>query len=548
MSTTSIGSFFKGRIKNSAWKLLMSIAILSLFYSSCKKESTTPAENNDTTKVDTNTPIVIKVAAPKLIPAPVKTDTTGGVFQLTKTATIFIEGGSEETMNIGKYLASKLSVSTGFPIQTQAITGAPAKGNIYLALKDDATLGDEGYDLVVTTELVTLSAAKPEGLFRGIQTIRQLFPAKIEKSTLQTGPWGIPTVVIRDYPRFSYRGAMLDVSRHFFSVEDVERYMDLLAYYKINRFHLHLSDDQGWRIAIDSWPNLTITGASTQVGGGKGGFYTKEDYAKIIAYAQSRYMIVIPEIDMPGHTNAALSSYAELNCSGVAPKPYTGTAVGFSSFCTSEDITYKFIDDVVKEIAAITPGPFIHIGGDEASSTNETDYIYFVDKVQAIVEKYGKTMIGWEEVAQADLHSSSIAQHWNSNLASTAVSKGAKVIMSPASKAYMDMKYSSATKLGQNWAGIIEVKTAYGWDPASWKSGIKEQNILGVEAPLWTETLVKIADIEYMAFPRILGYAEMGWSPVGRSWDEYKVRLAAHGPRLEANGVNFFKTTSVTWE
>jgi hexosaminidase len=489
-----------------------------------------------------------------IIPMPVSITSTTGSFVLPSTADIYVEPGSAELIAIGQYLADKLNPSTGYGIQVLTTTGAPPSGNIYLTTAGgDPTLGDEGYLLTATSSLVTVAAYKPAGLFRGIQTVRQLLPASIESATLQPGPWTMATGTVRDYPRFSWRGSMLDVARHFFSVTDVKRYIDLMAYYKLNVFHFHLSDDQGWRIMINSWPNLALYGGGTQVGGTCSNcYYTQAEYSDIVAYAQSRYITVVPEIDMPGHTNAALASYAELNCNGVAPARYTGTNVGFSSLCISKPITYTFVDDVIRELAALTPGAYMHVGGDEASSTTTADYVSFVSQVQTIVQSHGKQMIGWEEIAQINgLSASSIAQHWNTtdSFAPTAVQKGAKVLMSPANKAYLDMKYSRKTRLGQTWAGLINTQTGYEWDPATIVSGVPGSSVVGVEAPLWTETIVTIADIEYMAYPRLPGYAELGWSPVtGRNWSEYKVRLGSHGPRLTALGVNFYRDTLVPWQ
>jgi len=252
---------------------------------------------------------------------------------------------------------------------------------------------------------------------------------------------------------------------------------------------------------------------------------------------------------MPGHTNAALASYPELNCNGVTPELYTGTEVGFSSLCIGQENTYTFVEAVIRELAAITPGAYIHVGGDEAQATTAADYVSFINRVQTIVQAQGKQMIGWEEIAQAEVLSTSIAQHWYSDLAQTAVKKGMKVIMSPAPKAYLDMKYVASTPLGLKWAGYIEVQTGYAWDPATEVSGVAESNVLGVEAPLWSETIQNIKDIEYLAFPRLPGYAEIGWSPAtGRNWDEYRVRLGAHGPRLTALDVYFYKSPLVDWQ
>jgi len=312
---------------------------------------------------------------------------------------------------------------------------------------------------------------------------------------------------------------------------------------------LHLSDDQGWRIEIKSWPKLTEIGSKTEVGGTPGGFYTQEDYKEIVQYAADRFITIIPEIDMPGHTNAALASYPELNCDGKSPEPYTGMKVGFSSFCVDKEITYKFIDDVVREISAITPGKYFHIGGDESHATKKDDYVVFVDKVQGIVSKHGKTLIGWDEVVTANIKNTSIAQFWASEEnAKTAVNKDIKLIMSPAKKAYLDMKYDSITKLGLKWAGYVAVDTGYDWNPSDYVEGIKKENILGIEAPLWTETVTNLSELQFLVFPRLPGYAEIGWTQDSlRSWDDYKIRLASFKGRFEKMNINYYKSPKVNW-
>jgi hexosaminidase len=342
---------------------------------------------------------------------------------------------------------------------------------------------------------------------------------------------------------------MLDVARHFFGVDDVKRYIDLIAAYKLNRLHLHLSDDQGWRIQINAWPKLATYGGSTEVGGGAGGYYTQDDYAEIVAYARRRQVMIIPEIDMPGHTNAALASYPELNCDAVAPPLYTGIKVGFSSLCADKEITYTFVDDVIRELAALTPGPYIHIGGDEASATNHDDYVRFIERIQEIVQAHGKRMVAWEEASQTRLLPSSVVQFWHNPVVGQAARQGAKVIVSPANRVYLDMKYDVATPLGLNWAGYVDVQRSYAWDPATAVADVAEADILGVEAPLWSETLETMRDIEFMAFPRLPGCAEIGWTPMAaRNWDEYRARLGAHGPRLAALGVNFYHAEAIPWQ
>jgi hexosaminidase len=494
----------------------------------------------------------------ELIPKPLAVEATGGTFTITAATQIVIAPATDAVRAIGELLAERLRPATGFslpvidanPALAIDANPAPAAEHITLTTVDgDPVLGAEGYVLAIAPGSVTITAAEPAGLFYGVQTLRQLLPPNIEQPTAQESAWTLPGGTIRDTPRFEWRGAMLDVSRHFFGVDDVKRYIDLLAYYKLNRLHLHLSDDQGWRIAINSWPNLATYGGSTQVGGGSGGFYTQAEYTDIVAYAQQRYIMIIPEIDLPGHTNAALASYPELNCNDVAPPLYTGTQVGFSTLCADKEITYTFVDDVMRELAALTPGPYLHIGGDEAAATDPDDYVRMIERFQAIVQSHGKRMIGWEEVSRTKLLPESVVQFWHNPVVGQAISQGAKVIMSPADRIYLDMQYDTSTPLGLHWAAYIDVRRSYNWDPATAVADVPEDAILGVEAPIWSETLETIEDVEYMAFPRLLSSAEISWSPMmARDWEDYGLRLAAHGPRLDALGVNFHRTKEIPWQ
>ncbi|HET6626541.1 MAG TPA: beta-N-acetylhexosaminidase [Nocardioidaceae bacterium] len=487
---------------------------------------------------------------PAVIPAPASMTAVPGEFALTPATRILLGSDAPGVKAAADALAEILRPSTGYPVPVAAAGDQPATQSIKLQIADGSELGEEGYRLDVSPGTVLLRARTAAGLFYGVQTLRQLLPAEVESDSVQPGPWTVPAVHVSDEPRFAWRGAMLDVARHFFSVDEVKRYIDLLAMYKVNVLHLHLADDQGWRIEIDGWPRLTTYGGSTEVGGGPGGYYTKAEYAELIDYAQQNHIMVVPEIDMPGHTNAALASYPELNCDGVAPPLYTGTRVGFSSLCIDKQITYEFVDDVVRELAAMTPGPYIHLGGDEAHSTPHEDYVTFVNRAQEIVSAHGKQLMGWEEITGANVSSSSVAQHWwDDSEARTAVEKGMKLVMSPAEKTYIDMKYDASTPLGLSWAGYTSVEDAYDWDPASWAAGVPEESILGPEAPLWSETLENIDDVEFMAFPRMPGIAELGWSPAeGRSWDEYQQRLGAQGPRWDVMSVNYYRASEVPWQ
>ncbi|QLH21947.1 beta-N-acetylhexosaminidase [Streptomyces sp. Rer75] len=496
----------------------------------------------------------------RVVPAPASVRPGKSPYTIRPTTPIRVEPGSRAARTAGDYLAGVLRPATGYRLPVTARGGGDG---IRLRIVRDVKrpgakgagakgLGAEGYRLVVTRRAVTISARTSAGLFHGIQTLRQLLPASVERATRQPGPWRISGGTITDVPRYAWRGAMLDVSRHFFTVDQVKAYVDQLALYKINKLHLHLSDDQGWRIAIDSWPRLATYGGSTQVGGGPGGYYTKADYREIVRYAAQRHLTVVPEIDMPGHTNAALASYADLNCDGVAPPLYTGTEVGFSSLCVPKEVTYDFVDDVIREIAALTPGRYLHIGGDEAHSTSHDDYVAFMDRVQPVVAKYGKTVVGWHQLTGARPAKGAIAQYWGTNGSekevADAAKNGTRLVLSPANRAYLDMKYDPSTPLGLSWAGYVEAKQSYDWDPGSYIAGAPPSSVLGVEAPLWSETLSTSAHIEYMAFPRLPGIAELGWSPRStHDWDDYRVRLAAQAPRWDALGIDYHRSPQIPW-
>jgi len=486
-----------------------------------------------------------------LIPKPVSVVGTGSYFELNNSMTILVSDKNPELVPVAQYLANLLNPATGYNLTVQVTEELTAANNIILEISDSINkLGQEGYVLDIKKEAVILSAKTPEGIFRAIQTIRQLLPATIESNHQQKGPWKMATGTITDYPSYAYRGAMLDVARHFFGVNDVKRFIDLITMYKMNVLHLHLADDQGWRIEIKSWPALTEIGSTTQVGGGKGGFYTQEEYKELVRYAADRFITIVPEIDMPGHTNAALASIPELNPDNKPTALYTGMKVGFSTLQTNKEFTYQFLNDLFRELAALTPGPYIHVGGDESHVTKKEDYIPFIERVQEIVNANGKQMIGWDETTQSALKSTSVAQYWSkAENATRGVAKGVKIIMSPAAKAYLDMKYNTKTKLGLHWAGYIEVDVGYKWDPATLVPGIKKENILGVEAPLWSETVTNIDQIESLAFPRLPGYAEIGWTTSSqRSWEEYKIRLGQQAERFKIMGIDYYPSVKVPWK
>jgi hexosaminidase len=412
--------------------------------------------------------------------------------------------------------------------------------------RDD--LADEGYELTVTADGIRAVGRRPAGLFYGTQTLVQLMPTWVEHTALLPRPIELPAAHVVDRPRYEWRGMMLDVSRHFLPLEDVKRFIDHLAAYKLNRLHLHLSDDQGWRVEVPSWPDLTRLGGSTAVGGHPGGYYTREQYAELVRYADERFVMIVPEIDVPGHTNAALASYPELNCDGAPPPPYVGTRVGFSALCPALDVTYAFIEDVVREIGELTTGPYFHVGGDEVETIPHDEYLRFIERIETIVRAQGKRMIGWGEIAPARLHPSSIVQHWRADSSFVAAERGNRIILSPSPRVYLDMKYDSATAPGLAWAATIDVRRAYDWEPSTYLENVPPAAILGIEAPLWSETVATRQEFEYLAFPRLLAVAELAWSLAQRrGWDDFRLRLAHQGPRLAARGINFHRDPLVPW-
>lgn len=486
-----------------------------------------------------------------MIPKPLKVTSTHSAFGLDKYTKISTSNNNTQCIEISEFLANKIALKTSLEIPINQEAQENTGGVIFInQLNNSDSKSPESYQLNITKDSIILNSTTAEGAFRGIQTIRQIIPEISNDTLSEQKIWVIPSGTITDSPNFAYRGSMLDVARHFFSVKDVKKYIDHLAYYKINKLHLHLSDDQGWRIEIKSWPKLTEIGGSTEVGGESGGFYTQEEYKDIVAYAAKHFITIIPEIDMPGHTNAASVSYPFLNGNGKKLTLYEGTQVGFSTFDTKKDTVYAFIDDVIRELSAINPGPYMHIGGDESHVTKKEDFNYFISKVSKIVKKHGKRMIGWDEIVHADIDSNAIAQFWNNEKnAIEASKKGLKVILSPGKKAYLDMKYDDKSEYGLHWAGYIPVDTAYVWTPEKYVKGLPKDAILGIEAPLWSETISNITELEYLAFPRIIGYSELGWTTEeNRDWENYKIRLANQVPYLERMNINFYRSSLIDWK
>lgn len=481
-----------------------------------------------------------------IIPKPLNLTPSGGTFLLNGQTQIFVDFSLLDIANdFGKSV--KLNLPISHPEDVNIEHQSKKQNSIYIYLSDSTQFIGESYSLRIEENQILLSAKTRQGIFWGLQSLKQIIPHDRNENT----PILLPTVAIYDKPLFPWRGAMLDVARHFFSVQEVKRYIDLISAYKINRLHLHLSDDQGWRIEIKSWPKLTSTGAKTQVGGGPGGFFSQAEYKEIVQYAQEKFITIIPEIDMPGHVHAALVSYDELSCAQYDNKEaYTGLEVGFSYLCPDKPVVYQFIQDVIREIATITPGPYIHIGGDEVEHLDVNEYIKFINYIRTTVKATGKTMVGWEDISPANIDEHDIVQHWRSvQHIQAAAEKKAKIILSPASRTYLDMKYNAASRIGYDWAGLINVRDAYDWDPITHIKNLAQMHILGVEAPLWTETAETMDDLEYLAFPRILALAEVAWTPASnRTWENFRRRLAEHGPAMREANIDYYPSKLIPWK
>ncbi|MEU2203476.1 family 20 glycosylhydrolase [Microbacterium oleivorans] len=433
-----------------------------------------------------------------------------------------------------------------------------------IALAVDGSGPAESYRLEASTTGIRITGADAAGLFYGVQTLVQLVGR-------DGGAWVVPAVRIVDGPRFAYRGVMLDVARHFHDLDTVRAYIDRAASLKLNVLHLHLSDDQGWRLELRSHPELTAEASATAVGGAPGGYYTQDDYRAIVAYAASRHMTVVPEFDMPGHTHAVGLAYPELaeapaveviteGSTPVAGAPYTGIGVGFSSLRIGEEATDAFVRDVFAELAELTPGPWLHFGGDESLGTTPEDFAQFVASASAAITALGKTPVAWHEAgAAAGLAPGTVGQFWGfvsptdaaARHARAFAERGGRLILSPADAVYLDMKPIADSPLGLTWAnGPTSLARAYDWEPTRVVDGVDEAAILGVEAPLWTETVATLEDIDALAFPRIAAAAEIAWSPASgaeRSWASFRSRVGGLGPLWTTLGIRFPALEEVPW-
>ncbi len=401
----------------------------------------------------------------------------------------------------------------------------------------------EGYRLTADAAGVHLTSPTVDGLHRAAATLRQLLETRAT-STI------IPDVQIDDIPRYAWRGLSVDVARHFLTAADLESVIELLAAYKLNVLHVHLTDDQGWRLDLPSRPELVARSSAGAVGGDPGGAYSVADWARLVRHAAARGVTVVPEIDVPGHVNAALHAVPALNPDGVAPEVYQGTAVGFSSLRRDVPETVPFLADVFADLAAMTPGRYLHLGGDEAHHTPPDEYVRLVGAAVQAVRAAGREVVGWQEIAAAPLPEGTVVQLWDTRAdpapVVAAARAGARVLLSPADRVYLDMAYRPGHPLGLDWAGCIELHDAYAWDPATTVPGLDPAAVIGVEAAIWTETLRTRDDVMAMLLPRLAAVAEVAWSSSG-DWESFRERVAPHAASWDRAGLAWYPSPQVSW-
>lgn len=497
-----------------------------------------------------------------VIPAPAKIRIQEGSFSPSSETKILVEEGCEELWSSATFLSDILSAATALRISPAMIssTDIPGESITFTRRGFESDLGDEGYVLDVSSEGVAVIAAHAAGAFYAVQTLRQLLPSEIESDNPQSTdlPWVVPAVRIHDAPRFGWRGMLLDCCRHFMSKAFVKRYLDLLAYYKMNRFHWHLTEDQGWRIDIDGYPKLTAVGAwrAAEDGSRYGGYYTKQDIREVVDYAASRHVLVIPEVEMPGHALAALAAYPELSCSGGPFEVATDWGIFDDVYCVGNDSVFDFLEDVLAEVMKLFPSEYIHIGGDECPTTRwcecsrcqqrmETEGLgaehglhgYFIARIAQYLASNDRKLVGWDEILEGDLPDSATVQSWHSmEGAIRAARSGHDAIVSPVSHAYFDHDVTTTS-----------LEQVYSLDPIpSDLSGEERTHILGGECSLWTEHAPQ-ETVDSKVFPRLLAMAECLWSPEEcRDFKDFHRRAQFHYARLRALGVDYGPESSTS--
>lgn len=511
-----------------------------------------------------------------IIPQPVFVSLQSGAFILNTQTRVLADGAVSS--EISHLLTQMLNETFRFHFVSR-VSASASNNSIILRInkKSDATLGGEGYKLNVSAKGITIAANKPQGLFYGIRTLMQLLPAGNGIAHAKNTIFKIPAIAITDYPRFGYRGMMLDVSRHFFSKDLIKKYIDEMAKYKFNVFHWHLTDDQGWRIEIKGLPKLTEVGAYRVPRTGKwgtfsfaepgekatdGGYYTQEDIREIIRYAKDRFIDILPEIDVPGHSLALIASYPNLSCTkeqyAVSPQ-YTPGSID-DVLCVANDSTWMILDKIFTQVADLFPYPYIHTGGDEANrkfwmkdpkdvalmekeglKTPAELQSYFERKLEKMIISKGKKMIGWDEIVEGGLAPEATVMSWRGMKGGIEAAKmGHHVIMTPILETYLSRKQGdpSVEPFGP---GILRISTCYQFEPVP--EGVDPKFILGGQASTWTEKIPNYRHLEYMTWPRAMAIAEVLWSPKSsRNWNDFAHRVEKHFEYLDEDSVKYSRS------
>ena len=514
------------------FKIYLPVIISVILISSCKGFADVPESN------------ILKIdpAGISVIPKPREMVTGTEFFTLPAVNMICFNSGAKES---SEWLSALLDRAK---LQTETTTGnSCGTWNLNIDASLQSELGDEGYTLEINSGGIFMNAATSAGLFYAIQTLRQILPASLENNTFAPATIQLPQLTIKDVPDHSWRGTMVDISRSFFGLDYLKAHVDRMALYKMNRLHLHLTDDQGWRIEIKSKPKLTEIGSRGSVLNGRSGYLTQEEYIDLQKYAEVRNIIIIPEIDMPGHIYSALVAYPELNCDEFAnieprmatpPELFSGTKVGWSKLCLTKPEIYDFVSDVIGEMAAITTGPWIHIGGDEIK---DDLYETFVIKADSIVQHHGKTTIGWEEVTKAQVSNSLISQQWHGKVKSVV---DVKIIESICTSFYFDHANIPGQERTNNWCkkSGVTLEEVYSFTSSN-------PNVLGFEAPVWTEFVWTDEEMDNRFWPRTIAVAEIAWNDTTpRNYPEFLNRLKSHQARLSGMGINYFSAPELNWQ
>lgn len=507
-----------------------------------------------------------------IVPKPVKMEMAEGKgFELSAASKVCVQ--TKELAGGADIFAAQVKDIAGFAPAVKNGTGSKNA----IAVSVDRSLAAEGYTLSVSDGAIEIKGGSSRGAFYGLQTLRQVI-----LQCYEGGKVVIPAMRIEDAPFFAYRGMMLDVCRHFRDVAEVKRYIDILSMHKLNTFHWHLTDDQGWRIAVDKYPLLTTIGAEraqTVVGHartskeydgkpyGKGMFYTREQIKEVVDYAAARYIDIIPEIEMPGHALAALAAYPQLGCTGKEYKVSPTFGVFDDVFCAGKEETFRFFEEVLSEVIGLFPYKYIHIGGDECPKTRWKEcplcqqrikdnaladehelQSYFMKRIEKFVDSKGRSIIGWEEILEGGVSPTATVMAWKSPQAGVeAAKRGNKVIMVNSKFSYLDY-YQSEDQANEPMAigGFVPVSKVYTYDPYTDLNQQERQSILGVQANLWTEYIPQMKGVEYMVLPRMAAMAENGWSYQSKNYEDFEKRMQVFRALYDLYGYNYarhiFKT------